>query len=176
MNKKPWFDTARVQVYLREPRLEDRRIFLQSVKKSREFHYPWVFPPASNAAFKTYLGRLEQPSEAGHLIIRQDDDALLGVVNLSVITYQALCSAYTGYYAFTGYQDYGYMKQGLMLVINQAFGELGLHRLEANIQPGNLASIELVRGLGFQCEGFSPRYLKIYGEWRDHERWALLAD
>jgi ribosomal-protein-alanine N-acetyltransferase len=54
--------------------------------------------------------------------------------------------------------------------------ELGLHRLEANIQPENLASIGLVRRLGFRREGMPPRYLRINGEWRDHERWALLAD
>ena len=68
------------------------------------------------------------------------------------------------------------MSEGLRLVIGHAFAQMGLHRVEANIQPGNLASIALVRRCGFKKEGFSPRYLKIFGEWRDHERWALLAD
>jgi len=98
------------------------------------------------------------------------------VVNLSVITYDALCSAYLSYYAVQALADRGYMKEGLRLVIERAFGELGLHRLEANIQPGNEPSIRLVESLGFRREGFSPRLLRINGEWRDHERWALLAD
>lgn len=68
------------------------------------------------------------------------------------------------------------MKEGLSLVIHRAFEELGLHRVEANIQPENRASRALVRGLGFRLEGFSPRYLKILGRWRDHERWALTAE
>jgi ribosomal-protein-alanine N-acetyltransferase len=68
------------------------------------------------------------------------------------------------------------MKEGMLQVIRHAFDKLGLHRLEANIQPGNLASIGLAQATGFQYEGFSPRFLKIRGEWCDHERWAVLAD
>jgi ribosomal-protein-alanine N-acetyltransferase len=85
-------------------------------------------------------------------------------------------SAYLGYYAFEPFAGSGYMSDGLGLVLNEAFGALDLHRLEANVQPGNLPSIRLVSGLGFRLEGFSPRYLKIAGRWRDHERWAILRD
>ena len=68
------------------------------------------------------------------------------------------------------------MTEAVRLAAAHAFGVLGLHRLEANIQPENLRSIALVKRLGFRLEGFSPRYLRIGGEWRDHERWALLAE
>jgi len=68
------------------------------------------------------------------------------------------------------------MSEGLRLVLRHAFGTLGLHRLEANIQPENHDSVRLVRGAGFRREGFSPRYLKILGRWRDHERWAITAE
>jgi ribosomal-protein-alanine N-acetyltransferase len=68
------------------------------------------------------------------------------------------------------------MREGLRLVVRHAFGALGLHRLEANIQPKNRASIRLVKRAGFTREGFSPRYLKILGRWRDHERWAITAE
>jgi ribosomal-protein-alanine N-acetyltransferase len=68
------------------------------------------------------------------------------------------------------------MSAGLDLVVERAFGELGLHRLEANIQPKNRRSIELVRRAGFRCEGLSRRYLQIAGRWRDHERWALTVE
>ncbi len=68
------------------------------------------------------------------------------------------------------------MTAGVRAVISRAFGELRLHRLEANIQPDNEASRRLVQRLGFRLEGFSPRYLKIAGKWRDHERWALTLE
>jgi len=61
-------------------------------------------------------------------------------------------------------------------VLRYAFTTLRLHRIEANIQPGNIASRKLAEGAGFTREGFSPRYLKIGGRWRDHERWAINAE
>ena len=68
------------------------------------------------------------------------------------------------------------MAEGLALVIGRAFGELGLHRLEANVRRANRRSIALVRGLGFHREGVARGYLKIGGRWQDHERWALLKE
>ena len=70
----------------------------------------------------------------------------------------------------------GLMTGAVRAVGRIAFRDLGLHRLEANIQPDNVRSIQLVERLEFRREGLSPRYLHIGGEWRDHERWALLAD
>ena len=68
------------------------------------------------------------------------------------------------------------MLQGIRLAVSHAFYNLGLHRVEANIQPENITSIHLVQRLGFTKEGFSRRYLKVNGEWRDHERWALTSE
>ena len=68
------------------------------------------------------------------------------------------------------------MTEGLAQALRWIFGELRLHRVEANIQPGNAASRALARRLGFRREGLSPRYLKVGGRWRDHERWALTVD
>jgi ribosomal-protein-alanine N-acetyltransferase len=85
-------------------------------------------------------------------------------------------NAFLGYYAFSPYAGAGLMHEGMRLVLNHAFRKLKLHRVEANIQPANRASIALVRKCGFVREGCSRRYLKICGRWRDHERWALLAE
>jgi RimJ/RimL family protein N-acetyltransferase len=68
------------------------------------------------------------------------------------------------------------MSSGLKLVLNEFFNEMKLHRLEANIQPENIRSINLVKNNGFRKEGYSPCYLKINNEWRDHERWAITLE
>ncbi len=68
------------------------------------------------------------------------------------------------------------MTEGLELVLREAFTTLKLHRIEANIQPGNAPSIALVARCGFVKEGFSERYLKVGGRWADHERWAIRSE
>ena len=68
------------------------------------------------------------------------------------------------------------MSEGLNLVLRVGFATLRLHRIEVNVQPRNTPSISLVRRGGFTLEGFSRRYVKIAGRWRDHERWALLVE
>ena len=171
----PWAP-ADPRVTIRAPQSFDAAEFIAAMNASIGLHHPWVQAPSDEAAFQRYLARLESPTEAGFLVRRLGDDTLCGVINLNLITYEALCSAYLSYYSNEAMAGRGYMKEGMRLVVAHAFGELGLHRLEANIQPGNLRSIEFIRSLGFQREGFSPRYLKINGAWRDHERWALLAD
>lgn len=150
-------------------------MFVELVKKSRDIHNPWVWPPDSPAAFRAYLTRMEQLNQHAFLVCRSDTGEIAGVVNITNVVMEPFCSGYLSYYVFAGHERQGLMREGLQAVVRHAFSELGLHRLEANIQPGNEASIALVRSLGFSREGYSPRYLKIGGEWRDHERWAILA-
>ena len=68
------------------------------------------------------------------------------------------------------------MTEAMGLGLRFAFEGLGLHRVEANIIPDNRPSIALVKRHGFRKEGFSERYLKIAGSWRDHDRWALTVE
>ena len=161
---------------IQAPQAGDEAAFLAAMRASVGLHHPWVSTPQDHAGWLRYMKRLERDNEAGFLIKRIHDGAICGVINLNVITYEALCSAYVSYFGVAGMTEKGYMKEGMLQVISYAFQKLGLHRLEANIQPGNLPSIALARTAGFQYEGFSPRYLKINGVWCDHERWAILAD
>jgi ribosomal-protein-alanine N-acetyltransferase len=165
-----------LRTYLARPRYGDGPAFINAMQNSKGLHHPWVAAPCDMAAWRRYIQRLERDNEEGFLVRRLGDRSICGVVNLNVITYEALCSAYLSYYAVEAHAGRGYMKEGLQQLIEMAFQRLGLHRLEANIQPDNLRSIRLVESLGFECEGYSPRYLMVNGKWRDHERWALLSD
>jgi ribosomal-protein-alanine N-acetyltransferase len=146
------------------------------VQASRELHRPWADPPDTPQRFADYLQSRQEPDGDGFLVCDCDTGELLGVINLNNIVRRAFQSAYLGYYANAATAGKGFMAEGLLLVAKYAFTEMALHRLEANIQPGNLASIALVKKCGFRLEGFSPRYLQVAGQWRDHERWALLAE
>ena len=164
------------RVYLRHPRSADQGEFIALMQASSAFHRPWASAPTNEERFLTYLTDAGRPDFEAMLVCRCEDDAILGFFNLSHITRGALQSAYLGYAVGKTYAGQGYMRDGLELVLRHAFVDLDLHRIEANIQPGNHASIALARGAGFRREGFSRRYLKIGGRWRDHERWAILAD
>ncbi len=163
---------AEPRVLVRAPMPTDRDGYLHAMRSSRRLHGRWV-PPASDESFDRLLRCVKDERYEPGLVCRVEDGAIVGFININEIVRGLFQSAYLGYAAVAPYAGQGYMREGLELVMARAFTELGLHRLEANIQPANQASIALVRGAGFVKEGFSERYLKIGGRWRDHERWAI---
>jgi ribosomal-protein-alanine N-acetyltransferase len=168
------------RVHLRMPRRGDQRAFIAQAKESRALHRGWVQAPETPSAFAAYVERYSVPPAAarnlGLLVLRNEDDALAGVVNFSEIVRGGFQSAYVGYYAFAPFSGAGYMTEGFALALDFAFRGLHLHRVEANVQPDNRKSLALVERLGFVREGFSRRYVKIAGRWRDHVRYAILAE
>jgi [ribosomal protein S5]-alanine N-acetyltransferase len=164
------------EVYLRLVDARDQSEFLRLMQASRTLHDPWISPPLTRPAFQQYLSRMRQPDHEGLLVCREQDDAVVGVININNIIRGSFLSAHLGYYAGQPFVGLGYMTEGLRQVVRFAFEDLGLHRLEANIQPANAPSINLVKRCGFRHEGFSPSFLYIDGAWRDHERWAIVDD
>jgi ribosomal-protein-alanine N-acetyltransferase len=164
------------RVYLRAPQPSDRDEFLRLVRASRELHRPWVYAPETAREFAAHIARCGNPTERCFLVCRRSDDALAGTYNVSQIARGFFESAYLGYYAFAPAAGEGLMAEGLQLVLRHCFRRLKLHRLEANIQPDNERSMRLVERAGYGYEGYSPRYLKIGGRWRDHERWAITRE
>ena len=164
------------RVYLRQANTRDEREVIARNRASRALHRGWVTPPTDVRTFAEWMKRLREPWVKGFLVCRIEDGAIVGVFMLNQIVRRLFQSAYMGYYAEQPYAGQGYMKEGLQLVLRHTFIAMKLHRVEANVQPENAASIALVKRAGFRLEGFSPRYLKISGRWRDHQRWAMTID
>ena len=166
--------TPRVQLHAPSTRFESE--FLEASRRSRSLHGHFARPPRTAAELRSYVRKYRGSEHEGHFVVESSNARLVGVVNLNRIVRGSFRSAYLGYYSFVPFAGRGYMGAGLVAVLRRAFGELGLHRVEANIQPTNTRSRELVRRLGFTLEGLSPRYLKVSGRWCDHERWALRSE
>jgi len=171
---RPTRDTLR-PLTLEKPGLGRTVEFLQSVERSRKLHGHFVELPVTPTMYRRYVQQKTGSTDIGHFIITADD-RLAGVININEISRGSSQSAQLGYYLFAPFQGHGLMKDALDRIIERAFLELGLHRLEANIQPDNIASLKLVDRAGFHREGFSPRFLLLHGQWRDHERWALTRE
>ena len=171
---------AGANVYLRPPRLSDAAAFHAAVRASGALHRGWTSAPKTRERYAKFVSRYtaagKPPVNAGFLVFRRHDDALVGVYNFSEIVRGAFQSAYLGYFAFAPLAGKGLMSEGLALALDVAFGKLKLHRVEVNIQPNNARSLALATRLGFTREGYSRRYVKISGRWRDHVRFAMLAE
>ena len=166
----------REPVYLERPSLRREREYLAAVVMSLSLHRGFVTTAATRAEYRDYLRRTRRKTQESFFVIAAETDFLVGVVNVNDIVRYSELTGRLGYYAFVPHAGTGLMRSGLRLVIGRAFGEIGLHRLEANIQPSNRRSIALVRSLGFRSEGVARRCLKIGGRWQDHERFALLRE
>lgn len=159
-------------IIIREPRLEDEDDFIAAMQRSQILHHPWVKSPKTSQEFGDYFQRYQQNNQKSFLVCDQSGN-IAGIFNVSEIVRGFFQNAYLGFYVVAGYDGQGYMSAGLKLVLHNIFNGMELHRVEANIQPDNIHSINLVKNNGFRKEGYSPRYLKIDGQWCDHERWAI---
>jgi ribosomal-protein-alanine N-acetyltransferase len=169
-------------VFIRHPRATDEVEFVALRRASRAFLEPWEpIPPAGSdgfdgVAFARMLAASDSERSQRFLVCRELDGRIIGQASLGEIIRGSLEQAFLGYWIAEAYARKGYMTEAIRLVIGRAFGPLGLHRVEANIQPHNAPSIALARRVGMRKEGFSPRYLRIRGVWTDHERWAVTAE
>lgn len=153
---------------------DDAPELFEAIVRSRALHEPWITPVATEAEVREYLS--QPPNVRLSYGIRDEPGQLAGVVNINSVIRGAFQNGFLGYYALSPYEGRGFMRAGLIAVLDRAFGEHGLHRVEANIQPDNVRSVHLVLSLGFRLEGHSPRYLRINGGWKDHDRYALTVE
>ena len=163
-------------VFIKPARRADAAELIHANCESRAYHEPWVQPFTDAEGFEDWIGRQFTGADVGLVARDVASHGIVGVVSFSQISRGSFLNAYLGYYGMVRFARQGLMTQAVHAAVRYAFEEIRLHRLEANIQPANLSSINLVRRIGFHLEGFSQRYLRIGGIWCDHERWALLSD
>ena len=168
--------TSASRVHIRRVKKRDEQEFIALMRDSQALHEPWISPPTSPMMFKYYLQRTDQDDHEGFVICRKSDERIVGAININHIVRGSFQSASLGYYVGAEFQGEGFMAEGLQLLVNYAFHTMGLHRLEANIQPENVRSQNLVERCGFIKEGYSPQFLFINGAWRDHERWCCVHE
>ncbi len=164
------------RIVLRPPRAADFSEYARLIKTSAKTYRGLLPPFKGKKQFDDYLDNCHREDFFGFLICRREDGTIVGNINLFNIVHRSVRSAITGYFVGAPFARRGYATEALQLLLRFAFRKLRLHRIEASIQPHNRPSLALVKRAGFVLEGYSPRLVKIGGQWRDHQRWAILSE
>jgi ribosomal-protein-alanine N-acetyltransferase len=175
-SKNPRIELHGKKIFLRPPTSKDFRGFAALMKIQRAEYRGFVTRQVKRNWFNEFVSRWQDEHARSFLICRQPDGAIVGSIGIFNIVRRNAKTAFTGYSVGAAHLRQGYATEALQLVLRFAFKKLKLHRLEASIQPHNAPSIALAKRAGFVHEGLSSRLVKIGGRWRDHERWAILAE
>lgn len=152
--------------------------------ESRAFLKPWepTWPAdaLTRAAFDRRLRRQAQEwrgDEAyNFLIFDCRSEELVGGLGLTNVRRGVAQTAMMGYWVGERFARRGYTGEAAALLLDFAFGNLRLHRIEAACLPSNAASRGLLKKLGFSEEGYARSYLCIDGAWCDHILYAMIVD
>jgi [ribosomal protein S5]-alanine N-acetyltransferase len=166
---------------------QDRAEFVRVYAISRTLFEPWM--PATlwdqplDQLFDRQLERCLAGLREGNqvkLVGLGDDHRIAGFFSLSEIVRGVFQNAYASWSVSADQAGTGLGTEGVQALLDFAFSPapqgLGLHRVQANVIPGNRASIRVAEKVGFRYEGMAKGYLKIAGQWQDHAMYAKLAD
>jgi ribosomal-protein-alanine N-acetyltransferase len=175
-------DGADPDIVLRPLTRRDRRQWVRLRQDNAMWLRPWdaTRPEGElpSVRFRSYVAGLDTSARAGHSLpfAIQVDGVLAGAVTLSTIVQGSFRSGTVGYWLARSQTGRGTMVRSLACLIDYAFDEVGLHRVEVNVRPENLASLAVVERLGFRSEGMRLRLLHIDGAWRDHLSFAVTVE
>ncbi|MBX9711455.1 MAG: GNAT family N-acetyltransferase [Xanthobacteraceae bacterium] len=169
---------------LRAPDLSDYTQWSELREHSRAFLTPWepIWPSddLTRAGFRRRLRRyaedILEDRAYPFIIIREEDNALIGAITLANVRRGIVQSGTIGYWIGQPFAHRGYMTAALRVLLPTLFGELNLHRVEAACIPTNTPSARVLEKCGFAREGLARRYLCINGVWQDHYLYGLLDD
>ena len=172
------------RVFLSPPRMTDWKAWAGLREESRDFLTPWepTWPHDALSRYsfrrrlKAYNHEWRQGTGFSFLVHRLADRALLGGVTLSNVRRGVAQAASMGYWIGERFSRQGLMSEAVGAVVEFAFEELALHRVEAACLPNNDASRSLLLKVGFRQEGYARQYLRINGKWQDHLLFEMLRD
>jgi len=160
------------EIRLRPLRLRDAPAWIESRKVNVEWLREWEATPpdgepnvpTSAATFVVMTRRLRHDARAGRGLpfVIEVDGAFAGQINVSGLTRGSLHSASLGYWIDRRFAGRGAMPTAVALVTDHCFRVVGLHRIEVNIRPENVASRRVVEKLGFREEGLRRAFLHIF--------------
>lgn len=106
-------------------------------------------------------------------IARNSDDRIVGTCTLYHIDTDNR-RAELGYALGHEYWGQGYMQEALTALLDFCFGDLNMHRIEADVDPSNLSSVRTLERLGFQREGYLRERWLVGGGVQDALFYGLL--
>jgi len=175
-------DVADGSLYLRSPIGSDMEQWLDLRSKSKAFLKPWEpLWPEDDLTSIGYRRRLKAYAQQRHngtartyFLFRRSDNQLIGGISLTRITYGITRSGMLGYWMGADHAGQGHMKKAVPALLDFAFLNLRLKRIEAACLPTNTTSINLLKKCGFSEEGYAREYLEINGKREDHILFAIL--
>jgi ribosomal-protein-alanine N-acetyltransferase len=172
-------------VVLRAPRMRDGRAWSQIRLRNEQWLAQWEPTSAlgwnarnAPAAWPPLLSALRRSARTGSMLpfVITYGGQLVGQINVSNIVYGVLRSCTVGYWIDSAVAGRNITPTALALVIDHCLLTLGLHRVEVDIRPENVASLRVVEKLHLRREGYYERYLDIGGAWRDHLAFAVTIE
>jgi ribosomal-protein-alanine N-acetyltransferase len=161
---------------------DDAGDLVSALVRNRTFLEP--FEPARRESDFTLegaratLARLARERDAGttYAFAIRAGDELVGQLTLSQVFRKAFQSCYLGYWVGEEHNGRGYATAAVGAAVDYAFGDLGLHRVQANVMTSNPRSARVLEKAGFRREGVALRYLRIAGRWEDHFLYAITQE
>jgi ribosomal-protein-alanine N-acetyltransferase len=155
---------------------------LELLVRNREFLTPFEpvrpdadFTLAGQRAAIAEMATLREAGAAYAFCIRAGG-GLVGRLTLSQVFRKAFRNCYLGYWVGEEHNGRGYATEAVRSAVGYAFGDLGLHRVQANVMTKNPRSARVLTKAGFRKEGLALRYLQIAGRWEDHDMYAITAE
>jgi [ribosomal protein S5]-alanine N-acetyltransferase len=168
---------------LRPLRMRDRPAWQDVRSRNAAWLRPWdatspdpVKEPVPS--FAMMVRHLTSEARSGRVMpfVVTYDGNFVGQLTIGGIAWGSLRAAHVGYWVDRDYAGRGIIPAAVALACDHCWFGLGLHRMEVNIRPENIASRRVVEKLGFREEGLRPRYLHIDGQWRDHLVYVLNSE